>query len=393
MIKSMNSIIDTTKNFVINGTEISFNTNKFPFKVKSFPNAYDVDLIPNLDGYLSILKNSDFIIVDKNVNLFYSTDLNILNKSFIIEAVESNKNMETVINLIDEFMVKGISKGSNVVAIGGGIIQDIAACACALFRRGLPFTYMPTTTLGQLDSCVGAKCAINTTRAKNVLGLFSAPRKVLIPSFMINSMPNSDHRAGLSEMLRLCLTASQESLETYLSYLPSIIEPKKINSEIYKEALNLSLSIKKSVVEYDEYEKDVRRSMNYGHTFGHAIEKLCDFQIPHGLGVLLGMHMSNTFSLKEGIMNQVNYEYISKAIKATITGLKIDINFLREIKPSDITDQFKFDKKGDGTSVPLILIKEPGEMIFYKFNFKNNNKNIHPSISLSISEFIQWSML
>ena len=203
--------------------------------------------------------------------------------------------MNTVLSLINEMIASEISKGSLVLAVGGGIIQDISACACALFRRGQPFCYLPSTSLGQLDSCVGAKCAINTDKAKNIIGLFSAPRSVIIPLFMISTMPINDHRAGLAEMLRLCLTASDSALNSYIQLFDRISNPLQLDKEAYMEALSLSLSIKKSVVDYDEYEKDVRRSMNYGHTFGHAIEKLVNFTIPHGIAVLIGMHISNTF--------------------------------------------------------------------------------------------------
>ena len=250
---------------------------------------------------------------------------------------------------------------------------------------------MPTTTLGQLDSCVGAKCAVNTNTAKNILGLFSAPNEVIIPKFLIQSMPLIDHRAGLSEMLRLCITASESAVDKYIELLPEISNPKKMNLDCYELALRISLSIKKSVVDFDEYETDVRRSMNYGHTFGHAIEKLVDFKLPHGLAVLIGMHIANRFSFKNGSMCDLVFNKISNAIKSTILGSNSNFNFLRDIQPEEIISQFKYDKKGDGKSVPLILINNPGEVIFHRYFFNTESKEIIESISFAINDFIECS--
>ncbi len=379
------------ENFKINESNLTFEMENFPILINSFPKKYSVSTINNHSDYLEILENSDFIIIDQKVADIYQLPEKDESMIFKFEANEANKNMNTVLDLINLFIENNISKGSKVIAIGGGIVQDIAACACALFRRGQPFSYLPTTTLGQLDSCIGAKCAVNTKLAKNILGLFSAPKEVIIPIFAIETMPSIDHRAGLAEMLRLCLTASQKSLNSYSDLLPYIINPKNLDKVKYASALRLSLSIKKSVVDFDEFEKDVRRSMNYGHTFGHAIEKLVNFKIPHGLGVLLGIHIANTFAFNKNFMSSELYIQISNAIRNTLKDIGNNFLYLNDIDPLDIIEQFKYDKKGDGKSVPLILIKKPGEMIFYKYSFDSKSDEIKNSIESSIREFIKWS--
>ena len=377
--------------FNINDSILQYSVKNFPFTVNSFPREYRVSTIKNIEEYRKLLIQSDFIIIDKNIELLYPLPVNIKAYIFRITATECEKNLDTVLALINKLIEQNISKGSNLISIGGGIIQDISAAACALFRRGQPFTYLPTTTLGQLDSCVGAKCALNTKKAKNIVGLFSAPKKVVIPIFMINSMPIAEHRAGLSEMLRLCLTASNNALSKYLNLLENILDSKNINLDSYEQALKLSLSIKKSVVDFDEYEKDVRRSMNYGHTFGHAIEKLVAFKIPHGLGVLLGIHMSNTFAYNKKSMNEENYREISIAIRKTLNNINTDFSYLIQLQAEEIIEQFKFDKKGDGVSVPLIMIEKPGKMIFYKYKFGSNNEILIKSIQVAIQDFVTWT--
>ena len=377
--------------FFINSTRISYLPSNFPLHINSFPNPYEVSTIDTFDKYQELLQAADFIIIDKNISDIYKLKKQGNAHVFKIEATETNKNMGTVLELIEKLIQNNISKGSNVIAIGGGIVQDITACACALFRRGQPFIYLPTTSLGQLDSCVGAKCAINTENAKNIIGLFSAPRKVIIPTFMIKTMMINDHRAGLAEMLRLCLTASDTALEMYNKLFEQIKDPSILNEIEYTKALSLSLSIKKSVVDYDEYEKDIRRSMNYGHTFGHAIEKLVDFTIPHGIAVLIGMHMANHVSYKLGSMDKNTLERISEMISMTIRGTHLNLQKFVTISPEQIIDQFKFDKKGDGKSVPLILINEPGKMYFYRYSFDSNSEELKSSVLNAFNDIREWT--
>jgi 3-dehydroquinate synthase len=380
----------TETHFIIDGKTLASVTTKFPLCIESFPQPYEVSIFSSEAEYQSLVLDADFILIDKNVANRYPPTTSDGTYVFTLAATEDNKSMTTVLSIIDAFIDQNISKGSKVVAIGGGIIQDLAACACGLFRRGQPFIYLPTTSLGQLDSCVGGKCAINTGKAKNIIGLFSAPKQVVIPVFMVRSMPLNEHRAGLSEMLRLCLTASWKAVHDYVSIFPCISDPSTLDLEAYTKALALSLSIKKAVVDYDEYERNVRKSMNYGHTFGHAIEKLANFSLPHGLGVLLGMHMANTFSYKSGFMARETYAGVTSPLKMTLTNVRLNSDHLCGLTSDEIIDQFRYDKKGDGTSVPLILINSPGNMFFHRYYFGHPSNVLADSIDSCLSEFLLW---
>lgn len=377
--------------FVINGSVLTWRRLEAPFTVSSFPRPYPVRIVKTLDEYNDLVRAADFLIIDENIAIQYGAADQDITHIFSVLPTEDNKTLDTASQIIDKMIDLGISKGSNVLAIGGGIVQDLSACACALFRRGQPFTYMPTTTLGQLDSCVGAKCAVNTLKAKNILGLFSAPTEVVIPTFMVQSMPQADHRAGLAEMLRLCLTASMDAVESYRQLLPAIVDPESIDPSAYDRAVSLSLSIKKSVVEFDEYERDVRRSMNYGHTFGHAVEKLSNFQIPHGLGVLLGMHIANTYATAIGIMTAACLEALTPIFRQTVNGLTLPKSIAENLDPEQIISQFRYDKKGDGSSVPLILIRQPGLMHFHQYSFTQDHQGLAMSLQAGIDEFFSWT--
>jgi 3-dehydroquinate synthase len=376
--------------FTINGSILSWSKHELPFTVASFPQPYSVSLVETLFHYQEIVASADFVIIDENIARLYGTANRSSESTFTVVPTEDNKSLATASLIIDRMIDLGISKGSNVVAVGGGIVQDLSACACALFRRGQPFIYMPTTTLGQLDSCVGAKCAVNTTKAKNILGLFSAPRSVVIPIFMVRTMPLLDHRAGLAEMLRLCLTASMAAVQIYNKLLDSVADLGEIDLTAYSNAVAISLSIKKSVVEFDEYERDVRRSMNYGHTFGHAIEKLANFQIPHGLGVLLGMHIANVYATAIGIMTPECLAELTGVFTKSTRGISLPFLASTKLNSEQIISQFRYDKKGDGTSVPLILIEEPGSMIFHKYQFDQSHEVLAKAIDTGIASFSSW---
>lgn len=376
--------------FTINGSELSWLHLDPPFTISSFPRPYSVNFIDSIADYHQVVATADFVIIDVNIAKIYGIGERRAEATFLVIPSEENKTLETASAIIDQMIDLEISKGSNVVAIGGGIVQDLSACACALYRRGQPFAYMPTTTLGQLDSCVGAKCAVNTTKAKNILGLFSAPKEVVIPIFMIKTMPLLDHRAGLAEMLRLCLTASTSAVHIYSNLLASIAQPSQLDLIAYAKAVSVSLSIKKSVVDFDEYERDVRRSMNYGHTFGHAIEKLSNFQIPHGLGVLLGMHIANTYSTAIGLMSGSCLSELGIIFRETVHKITLPSFRASSLDPELIISQFRYDKKGDGTSVPLILIEKPGMMVFHHYLFSQSHDLLAKSIRTGIDEFSLW---
>ena len=130
--------------------------------------------------------------------------------------------------------------------------------------------------------------------------------------------------------------------------------------------------------------------MNYGHTFGHAIEKLVDFTIPHGIAVLIGMHMSNLMSYNLGLMKKDVLEAISKVVRITINGTNLNLEKLQKIETDEIIDQFRFDKKGDGESVPLILIHKPGKMYFHRHHFNSDSGELKEAIFKGLDDISKW---
>ena len=149
--------------------------------------------------------------------------------------------------------------------MGGGIIQDLSGFACCIYKRGIPWIYYPTTLLGMTDSCVGGKVGVNFKKYKNLIALFSAPKQVIVNSSFLNSLKEEEIISGLGESLRLHITGGPY----FLKQFDKNIDKYSKNHGGISELIYNSLLVKKAVVEKDEYELDIRRAMNFGHSFGH----------------------------------------------------------------------------------------------------------------------------
>ena len=315
--------------------------------VKSFNKIYNVIYSnKNLDTLVKEnFEKNDFIIIDRNVyNLNPETFIEIINSIYIFDAIEDNKNIESVLKIIDILYEKKFTKSNKLIIIGGGITQDVSGFVSAIYKRGLNWIFIPTTLLSMTDSCIGGKVGINRN-SKNVLALFVSPNKVFISNYFLNSLKEDDIVSGLGESLKLSLTGGVTSYEYF---------KKNLEDKNYINIIKMSSSVKKAIVEYDEFEKNERRVLNYGHTFGHAIETTSNYFIPHGIAVLIGMYM----------INEVFYENKYNEINNLILNL-INKNFFDiEINYKIFINHVLSDKKNEGDNVCFILLNELGESIF-----------------------------
>ena len=193
---------------------------------------------------------------------------------------EGSKSVEGWSRLLREMLEGGFSRGDCVVAVGGGVVGDLAGFAASAYMRGIDFYNIPTTLLSQIDSSIGGKTAINFGGVKNVVGAFYQPKKVLIDPCLLASLPARQIANGLAEALKVALTSDGE--------LFSILEEGNIEKEL-DEIIRRSLLVKKAVVEQDEREAGLRRVLNFGHTVGHGIESTNKEGLYHGECVALGM--------------------------------------------------------------------------------------------------------
>ena len=303
----------------------------------------------------------DYVLIDENVFKIDESCLDNINEKYFykIEALEKNKNIENVLQIIDNLANIKFTKNNKIIVIGGGITQDISGMVCAIYKRGLEWLFIPTTILSMTDSAIGSKLCLNRTN-KNLLGLFYAPHNILISNYFFETLKNHDKISGLGEALKLGLIGGNKSLNIFL---------ENYDKGNYVEIIKMATYIKKLIIEKDELEKNERKVLNYGHTIGHALETATNYIIPHGIAVLYGMYFINRL-FYEDKYKYIN-DYIDKMIPDKFKNLKIDYKKLLEYILND--------KKNKGNKVCFILLDEYGRSIFvYKevVEFREKLENI-----------------
>ena len=318
--------------FTIQGTELYADTAvQSTITVKSHPQAYNV----SFRGFSNTFKDNEVVLVDKNVQQLYNIQHS---KIIVIEAIEENKCIETVLDVCEKLMDFGFDKGCTLVVIGGGIVQDIGAYTAKTFRRGVNWIFYPTTLLSQCDSCIGGKTALNFKKYKNQLALFSAPKEVVIDTNFLQTLSDKDIVSGHGEIVKLFLTGGQYYIDN-------------LNNFTMLEKIYHSLMIKKAVIECDEFEKLERKSLNYGHSFGHVVETLTDYEIPHGEAVMLGIEIINKlFTQSPAISNIINH-YTS-------------LDRIKDIDVARLVAGLRTDKKVANGFISFVVVPEPGTTIF-----------------------------
>ena len=361
------------KNFQIQKTKLYVNTNNFfknRFTVKSFPRNYEVEIINKNFNLKKKINNKDsVIIIDKKIFDIYFSKKIIKNEKIIkINAKEKFKDLNTINKILNFFVKNNVSKNNQIYAIGGGIIQDLAGYSCSIYKRGLSWIYIPTTFLGMTDSCVGGKVGINFGKAKNLAALFSAPRKVLIDINYLNTLPKNDLFSGLGEALRLHVTGGLYFVKKFQENIDEAMKQKRKN---LINIIKLSLLIKKAVVEKDEYEFDIRRSMNFGHSYGHAIEVLCNHSIPHGKAVTIGMCVETILSSQKfKIPTKISELVTTLAVKLLN---KEDYKNLKKVDLKKLNTVMTKDKKTLNGIIKLAVPKKIGFIKFYDQKLDKNN--------------------
>ena len=230
------------------------------------------------------IKRKTFIITDSGVPKDYAEKIRAQAKEAVIFTVpqgEDSKSFDTLERVLVAMLDFDMSRGDCVVAVGGGVVGDLAGFAAASYMRGIDFYNIPTTILSQLDSSIGGKTAINLAGVKNIIGAFYQPKRVLIDIDTLKTLPKRQVSAGLAEAVKMSLTSDRE--------LFGIFENEDISSNNIEKIILRSLMIKRSVVESDEKEIGLRKILNFGHTYGHGIEAAELKRLYHGECVALGM--------------------------------------------------------------------------------------------------------
>lgn len=327
------------------------------FNVKSKIHDYSVAFINSFElTLLNELKPGDFIIIDKNVKNLYHQKLQTIleNNTYIeIDATEPQKSYSGIIPVIQTLITGGFKKNHRLIAIGGGITQDVTAFISSILYRGVSWLFFPTSLLAQGDSCIGSKTSINFGEFKNQIGGFYPPNKIFIYPEFIQTLSDTEIKSGMGEMLHYFIVSGKTDFEFYKQRYQEAFKNKLILSEI----IIRSLEIKKSYIEIDEFDENVRQVFNYGHSFGHALESITNYEIPHGIAVSFGMDIANFISVKMGYLQAEVRNEIREITRQIWQGYN-----LTSIDVTAFKKALSKDKKNIGKELRLILNKGYGKI-------------------------------
>jgi 3-dehydroquinate synthase len=233
------------------------------------------------------------IVTDTNVGPLYSARLRrALGESqaqvFTVPAGEAHKTRDTWALLTDELLAAGFGRDSTVVALGGGVVGDLAGFVASTFMRGVPFVQIPTSLLAMIDASVGGKTGVDTPAGKNLVGAFHQPAAVIVDTSVLSTLPRDHLRAGLAEAIKHGVIADAAYFDA-VAGLAAELDSVDLSGERMLELVTRSVEIKADVVGRDEREGGVRKTLNFGHTIGHAVELCSDYTVLHGQAVAIGM--------------------------------------------------------------------------------------------------------
>lgn len=344
-------------------------------RVKSLFGEYNVYFSGDFGKTIKeINKKNSHLLIDRSIWGLYKKKIGNDFKSIkIITASESNKNLKEVVRYAEFLLQKNVHKNQNMIVIGGGITQDIGSFTAHILLRGMNWIFVPTTLLAMADSCIGSKSGINVGVYKNQVGSFHPPNAAYICSEFIKTLPQGQLINGLGEIIKHAFIKGNDIFKNIISEIENI-NNKRIAEKIIYE----SLQVKKEFVEKDELEKNIRKILNYGHTFGHAIEGYSSNTISHGGAVILGMDIANYISFRKRMLKKSEYLRMNKILKDY---------FPLKFRIKNVPLYMKFlqrDKKATSEGVSAILSRGIGKIEIVKIKFDKELRN-------AISDYIKES--
>lgn len=305
------------------------------------------------------------ILTDEKVGFIYGERVlknfdkqGIKAKLFSFPPGESSKNIETVISLARRLVQKSYDRKDLIVALGGGVVGDIAGFLASIYLRGVPYVQVPTTLLAQVDSSVGGKTGVDLPEGKNLIGTFYQPKRVYIDTDTLKTLPLTEIKNGLAEVIKYGCTLKKGLFEFLKKGKEKII---KLDSEAIEYIVYESCKLKAMIVSKDERESGLRRVLNFGHTIGHALEVELNYQIPHGMAVALGMLVEARLSEKLGVAK--------KEVFSPLKGLLENFSFPKRIEgivPENLLSHLKKDKKVAKGKLTIVLLERIGKYVFYQ---------------------------
>jgi 3-dehydroquinate synthase len=275
---------------------------------------------------------------------------------YVIQAGEKSKNLDTIKDIYKFLIDLKLDRDSTLVALGGGVVGDITGLAAATFLRGVNFVQIPTSLLAQSDSSVGGKVGVDFNDSKNIIGAFYQPKFVYINVNTLKTLPKRELQAGLAEVIKHGIIQDPDFFE-YIDY--NVNKIFSFDEGVLQYLAKQNCSIKGSVVEKDEKESGIRANLNFGHTIGHAIETVMNFELLHGECVALGM--IGAFKMAQYL--EIIEEDLSNKVRDTLMKIGLPVR-IHDIDVEKVYNQMFYDKKMKGNKLTFILPrKKIGEVI------------------------------
>lgn len=306
--------------------------------------------------------NKYAIVTDKIVERIYGKEMlhNLqakgINSCLIsFEGGEKSKNLRTVEKLLDKMLSNGLDRKSCVIALGGGVVGDIAGFAAASYMRGIPFVQVPTTLLAMVDSSTGGKVGVDLRNGKNSCGAFWQPKRVYVDLAALESLPKREIINGMSEVVKSAIIKDAKLFKYIEENAERILKP---DLKVMENVIARSCNIKAFVVERDEYEENLRKIVNYGHTIGHAIEVLTNYRkYTHGEAIAIGMAVEADIARRLGYLKKEEAQRQNNLLR------RIGLNTaLPRIDEKKILNELRKDKKAVGGRAQFVLPERIGKM-------------------------------
>jgi len=275
-----------------------------------------------------------------------------------IPAGETNKTRDTWARLTDQMLAKGYGRDSAVIAVGGGVVGDLAGFVAGTFMRGIPVVQIPTTLMAMVDASIGGKTAVDTPAGKNLVGVFHFPAAVLIDPQVLATLPLREMRAGLAEIVKHGVIANEAYLREVASSASKLLSKAGPDSDTMISVIVRSIEIKADIVSRDEREDGLRKTLNFGHTIGHAVELVSAYSLLHGEAVAIGMALEGRLAELVGVAQAGTADAITNALRAA--GLPTDLP-----QPFDrdaVLEAMRSDKKARSGKMQFALPRRIGEM-------------------------------
>jgi 3-dehydroquinate synthase len=323
--------------------------------VQSHTGPYRVRFVPGALAALADTRPEEAVVIaDRRVAELYADELApVLSRpsTLLIDALEANKSLERMPDYIDHLVEHRVRRGQSLVAVGGGITQDIVCFLAATLLRGMEWQFVPTTLLAQADSCIGSKSSINVRSAKNIVGTFTPPREVVIDVALLRTLAEEDVRSGIGEMLKVHAIAGPAEFDEIARDYPQLAE----DPDVLARYILRSLEFKRRLIEIDEFDRGPRNVMNYGHSFGHAIESATNYGIPHGIAITIGMDMANHVARDLGRTTGAQVDRMHGVLAANYRGYEET-----PVPVDDFLAAIAKDKKNTATALRLVLPDDEG---------------------------------